>query len=342
MSEDYWTAHPNSSVKNQHGSVETQVAQSLLSHLDGVQALDSGQEITVPPVLCPWALDRIDGEAAALYAVIDATDFVGLEERLITSGLEHRCLFVGDAFTDLRDQAPWLVRLDPDNRFTAHMFSDGKASWLLWQHEAHIFVRSHAPLGDVWSHLRRVLRFRDDKQRWQMFRFWQQDFMRFCGEALEHDTDTLGQLFGGGLLRSIFGLNPAGNGWHLANPAPADAKVVSVIKLGQAILPLARRYAWLRFQVALFENLDRRYDGKGPDMRRTDVILVSDEMRNNGIVKENAVADLTEAALVAKHYELDFRQLEHSADPMQQLSEATRAKRVKMAVNEAAAELRHG
>ncbi|SFR38630.1 DUF4123 domain-containing protein [Litoreibacter janthinus] len=289
-----------------------------------------------------WGLHPIGDDEAALYTVIDASNVVGLEELLAQSGLDHRCLFVGAAFEEFRDKAPWLVRLEDHNRFTAQLFSEGDAPWLLWHHEAHVFLRSASDLDDVWSHLRRILRFQDHKGRWQMFRFWQQDFMRFCAEAMEHDLDALNRFFGGGLVRVIFGVTPAGMGWHLANPAPTGTPALKAAELGDVILPLARRYSWHDFQIRLFTNLSTRYEGKAPEMKRADVISASNAIRGQGYRKENAVADMTEAALVARHYKLPFDRLAHDADPDLQFAEATRAKRIKIAVNEAAAEFRYG
>ena len=342
MSDDHWldVLSPVPPARTQpafHTSI-----QYGLGHLTKLAPLTSQDEPSIPARLRPWALDPINGDAAALFAVIDASNIFGLEEMLENSGLEHRCLFIGNAFNDLRTQAPWLVRLEDGNRFTAHMFSQGTAPWFLWRHEAHIFLRARDDLGAVWAHLRRILRFQDNKSRWQMFRFWQQDFMRFCAETISLDDAASNRFFGGGLVRAVFGLSANDTGWYFSNPNPTDTQAMKSADLGPIILPLARRYAWEAFQIKLFENLKTRYNGKVPEINREDVIHVSDTVRAQGYSKENAVADITEAALIARYYGLAFNDLVYTADPAKCLSEATRAKRIKIVVNEAAADLKHG
>lgn len=45
-----------------------------------------------------------------------------LPDLLERSGLEHRCLFNGSAYDDLRNVAPWIVRLEERSAFTRHLF----------------------------------------------------------------------------------------------------------------------------------------------------------------------------------------------------------------------------
>ena len=107
------------------------------------------------------------------YAILDAAKVTNLPDTLEASGLEHRCLFKGDAYDELKDVAPWLVRLEEGKTFTRNLFKRSDAPWHLWDKEPGIFLRSHIPLSALWKHLRKFTRLRDQSTRWHFFRFWE-------------------------------------------------------------------------------------------------------------------------------------------------------------------------
>lgn len=107
------------------------------------------------------------------YAILDAAKVFGLPEILESSGLECRCLFKGDAYDDLKDVAPWIVRLEDGNPFVRHQFTAGKEPWLMWGKEAGVYVRSRASFDDMWRHFRKFTRVQDQNGKWYYFRFWE-------------------------------------------------------------------------------------------------------------------------------------------------------------------------
>ncbi len=92
--------------------------------------------------------------AMPTYAILDAAKVVNLPERLDTSGLAHRCLFQGDAYDDLKDVAPWIVRLEDGHSFTRAIFTAGENPRYLWDRRPGIFLRSRADLATLWKHFR--------------------------------------------------------------------------------------------------------------------------------------------------------------------------------------------
>jgi len=112
-----------------------------IEEIKGVEPLDN-QFGVYPPKTVPDALyeplfgqpDPTPAEVAQYggadkvpplntYAILDAAKVVNFVEMLEASGLEHRCLFKGDAAEEMRDVAPYVVRLEEDNTFTRNLLA---------------------------------------------------------------------------------------------------------------------------------------------------------------------------------------------------------------------------
>ena len=107
------------------------------------------------------------------YAILDAAKVVNLPELLDASRLEHRCLFIGAACDDLKNVAPWIVRLEDGNDFTRRLFTGPEGINGLWDMEPGIYVRSRASLDEMWRHFRKFTRVRDGQGKWHFFKFWE-------------------------------------------------------------------------------------------------------------------------------------------------------------------------
>ena len=92
---------------------------------------------------------------------------------LEASGLEHRCLFKGSAFDELKDVAPWIVRLEEGNGFTRNLFTRSDAPWHLWDKEVGVYLRSCQMLNDMWGHFRKFTKVQDEDAKWYYWRFWE-------------------------------------------------------------------------------------------------------------------------------------------------------------------------
>lgn len=106
------------------------------------------------------------------YAILDAAKVTNLPEMLEDSELEYRCLFKGKAYDDLKNAAPWLVRLEDGKTLTRNLLTRSDAHWHLWDDEPGIYIRSRGTLDELWRHLRRFTRLQDEAGQWLYFRFW--------------------------------------------------------------------------------------------------------------------------------------------------------------------------
>ncbi|MEO1346994.1 MAG: DUF4123 domain-containing protein [Pseudomonadota bacterium] len=96
-----------------------------------------------------------------------------MPELLDPSGLEHRCLFKGAAYDELKDVAPWIVRLEDGDVFTRNLFSRSDAPWHLWDKEPGIYFRSTFGTKMLGAHFRRFVKLQGADQSWRYFRFWE-------------------------------------------------------------------------------------------------------------------------------------------------------------------------
>lgn len=125
-----------------------------------------------------FELEQVGGDLVKVpllqtYAILDAAKIPGLPELLIASGLEHRCLFQGGAYEELKDVAPWIVRLEESNNLTRNLFTRSGAGWHLWDDEPGIYLRSRGTLDEMWGHFRKFTRVQDEQGKWFYFRFWE-------------------------------------------------------------------------------------------------------------------------------------------------------------------------
>ncbi len=147
---------------------------------------------TVPDALYELLFDQpeptkaeimAEGDASVVpslgtFAVLDAANVQNLPEILSASGLEYVCLFNGDAGDELRDVAPWIVKLEEGNRFVRHLFTQGDAPWAMWDRAPGIYVRSRDGLEDLRTHLRKFVKVRDEAGAWYYLRLYDPRVMR--------------------------------------------------------------------------------------------------------------------------------------------------------------------
>lgn len=110
--------------------------------------------------------------AMQTYAILDAARTVNLPEMLEQSGLEHRCLFKGKAYDELKNVAPWIVHLEEGSSFTRNLFTRTDAAWHFWGAGVGIHVRSRGSLDDMYRHFRKFTRIQDERGKWHYLAFW--------------------------------------------------------------------------------------------------------------------------------------------------------------------------
>ncbi len=186
--DDPWAFSPSGMLA---ASAEPVPSALQIETLEGVAPLDAQigafPKKTVPDALhdalfgqpepTTAEIEAAGGDPAAVphlqtYAILDAAKLTNLPELLERSGLEHRCLFKGAAYDELKNVAPWIVRLEEGNVFTRNLFTRSDAHWHLWDKEPGIYVRSRGTLDDMWRHFRKFTRAQDENGKWFYFRFW--------------------------------------------------------------------------------------------------------------------------------------------------------------------------
>ena len=118
------------------------------------------------------------------YAVLDAAVWNArgwdLRGELESSQLPWRCLFKGEAAEEHRDAGPYLIDIswefcEPDRSMTFHhiLFEE------FWPLNAGIFLRTNAPMEDVWTSLRKFTRIKDEDDKWFILRFWEPEYFLY-------------------------------------------------------------------------------------------------------------------------------------------------------------------
>ncbi|WP_179381730.1 DUF4123 domain-containing protein [Jannaschia marina] len=193
---DYWTNLPGETAKGEGAEAESAIT---VETIEGVEPLDD-QLGVAEPLSVPTALrdplfgqpDIIAGRSVLplhTYAVLDAARVPGLPEMLDGSGLDHACLFQGQAASELRDVAPWLVRLEESHGLTRALFTRGDGPNHLWDKEPGIFLRSQEALDAVRKHLRKFTKVRDEDGRWYYARFWEPRWCAWSIQTLDGTQD---------------------------------------------------------------------------------------------------------------------------------------------------------
>ncbi|MCU0801862.1 MAG: DUF4123 domain-containing protein [Rhodobacteraceae bacterium] len=140
------------------------------------------------------------GDAAAVpplgtFAILDGAKIRGLGETLAGYGLEHRCLYQGEAYENLRDSAPWIVRLTTDCTFTRNLFTQGTARWHLWDKGAGIFLRARGTVDGLARHFRKFTYPRTEDGGSLFFRFYDPTAAQVYFEGIADWPERAAQFF---------------------------------------------------------------------------------------------------------------------------------------------------
>lgn len=199
--EDYWTG---AALTGTAGGAADQPPALTVQTIEGVEPLDAqfgvAEPLTVPAALRDAIFgqpEKIGGPAVLplhTYAILDASKVMGLVEMLEASGLAHACLFKGVAAEDLRDVAPYLVRLEDATPFTRNLFTRSNAPWHLWDREPGVYLRSRGSLNELWAHFRKFVRVQTKSGAWIFQRFWEPCVFGEYFTRVEH-SESVSKLF---------------------------------------------------------------------------------------------------------------------------------------------------
>ena len=195
-----------------------------IEEVEGVEPLDS-QFGVHPPKTVPDALyeplfgqpDPTPAEEAQYgsadkvpslhtYAILDAAKVVNFVEMLEASGLEHRCLFKGDAAEEMRDVAPYVVQLEEGNDFTRNLFSkdpEQEVPWFMWDREPGIYIRSRGSLDDMRKHFRKFTKVQDENRKWYYQRLYDPKNLVYYLDGIKMSLPSIQRFFSPSAMHPI-------------------------------------------------------------------------------------------------------------------------------------------
>lgn len=131
----------------------------------------SGSRVHAQPIHdCLWPANL--PTRVAVCAVLDGARDRRIYDRVYQCSLEKSCLFAGTLPPEVEVNAPYLVRLDPDEPFTRYLIEHG------WGRNWGIFLRADRSFEQIRKHLRQILRVRDESGRTLLFRYYDPRVLR--------------------------------------------------------------------------------------------------------------------------------------------------------------------
>ena len=122
------------------------------------------------------------------YAILDGASIPTLQDRFYDDEPDYRCLFTGNLLPDVLSVAPYVVKLEEDDKFT---------DWVLeksWGNHWGVFAISPVDTRDMWNFLRTLLKVEDSDGNTLLFRFYDPRVMRTFLPTC--DIDQLQLMFG--------------------------------------------------------------------------------------------------------------------------------------------------
>jgi len=117
--------------------------------------------------------DKLYGEdGGGVFAILDGASVPGLQQKLIDHEPPNVCLYAGDLKPDMKEVAPYLVKLDREGPFTDWIFERG------WGQHWGVFVESGADLTVLRRHLRSFLKVHDPSGKPLLFRYYDPRVLR--------------------------------------------------------------------------------------------------------------------------------------------------------------------
>lgn len=159
-----------------------------LEVINGQRPLDHNQD------LYDVLFGQTPSTASSTYVFLEAARYFGLVEMLESQQATFCCLFSGAAAKELRDVAPYLVKVAQDDKLIKNLLSgtnDDDPPWMMWPSSGAVFLRSGLKLPDLRSHFRHFTRLYDDEsEKWNYFRFFAPEVM--LNTVANMDDDVFG------------------------------------------------------------------------------------------------------------------------------------------------------
>lgn len=107
-----------------------------------------------------------------VWGILDAARDPRIYSAVVGCRQDKSCLYSGDLSWQLQMSAPYLVRLERDDKFTRDLIGKG------WGNSWGVFLRSEAGLQTLRRHLRGFLRVRHEAGHWLFFRYYDPRVLR--------------------------------------------------------------------------------------------------------------------------------------------------------------------
>jgi len=121
-----------------------------------------------------------------VFAVLDGASVADLPQLLWQHKPEHACLYSGELGPDMRQVAPYLVRLDPDSPMTELVIGAG------WGQHWGIFAVAPKGLIEMRKQFRRYLVVKDPDGKTLAFRFYDPRVLRvYLPTCNAHETQEI-------------------------------------------------------------------------------------------------------------------------------------------------------
>jgi hypothetical protein len=117
---------------------------------------------------CLWTRE----DARDVWAILDGARNRRIYGLLLDSYLNYSCLYMGALAPDLEIAAPYLVQLEPQDRYSRRLIERG------WGNSWGVFLKCDAGMERLRRHLRRFLRVQDERGRRLVFRYYDPRVLR--------------------------------------------------------------------------------------------------------------------------------------------------------------------
>lgn len=217
-------------------------------HVANAEAFETSKgEVTLPRALHAAFFAENGAYRDRTYALLDAAEIVNLPELIAQSGLEAKSLFLDTDDDTLSAVAPWFVKLEPDNAFSASVFQSGPQPWRVGNFTSPVLFHSSRGFEELYNHFRRFVMVETFQDTRAYLRFWNSEILHSLVAPLEIPTDLVSAFF-----------DPAGvdlRAWYRSDETvwmstrlndhdyDKRSRILSTVDHQNLIAPLVERYS---------------------------------------------------------------------------------------------------